>query len=71
MKVRGLLLWSAAALILVAAWLLAPVYQSFAYRGVFPLPPWGWVHVATPAPETQVLLDRSFEGWQPRSESDG
>lgn len=47
-------------MLLIAIWLLIPVYQSLAHRGITPMPPWGWLSISGEAPATEVLFDPRY-----------
>ena len=54
-------LLSSLAVAVAALWVMAPVYQFFAHRGITPLPPWGWLTLEAHVPETHEVFDPRFE----------
>jgi CubicO group peptidase (beta-lactamase class C family) len=52
---------SGGALLVLAVWTLAPVYQFYAHRGIMPMPPWGWLTLDGPVPVLQQAFDPRYE----------
>lgn len=57
---KKLLLGVTAVLLAALLWLLEPVYQFYAHRGMAPLPPTGWQQIEGAVPESQQLFDPDF-----------
>jgi CubicO group peptidase (beta-lactamase class C family) len=57
---KKLLLGMTAVLLAGLLWLLEPVYQFYAHRGMAPLPPTGWQQINGTVPESQQLFDPDF-----------
>lgn len=60
MSIARIMLVAIAAVLVMAGWLLWPVYGFFSHSGDAPLPPFGWVTMGATAPVTQEALDPAF-----------